>query len=131
MNIAEIEKDLLNKEQTELDVIHTFGGGVYVRELHIPKGTIVVGKRHRKKTINMLIKGKMTIYDENSSFEVEAPFIKESLEFTKKAGIAHEDSIWINVHPTDSTDLEEIENEFIINEDEYKQLIKKDTKCLG
>ena len=81
--------------------------------------------------MNVLLKGKMTIHDENESFDIEAPWQGESSEYTKKAGYAHEDSIFLNIHVTNETDLDIIENEFIIKEDEYLQLQGKETKCLG
>lgn len=132
--LIELENKLKGLEEDfELPVTHTFGEGMYIRTLEIPKDCLIVGKRHRHKTMNMLTKGKMTIYDEHSSFTVEAPFIAEAEAFTKKAGYAHEDSIWVNIHLTDSKDLEEIEEQVIIPEEEYQSLLenKGDTECLG
>ena len=122
IDLIAVQNAMLKQEQIKLEPKHTFGDGLYIRELFIPKGVMLVGKRHRHKTMNMLVKGKMTIYDENSSFEVEAPFMAESAEFTKKMGYAHEDSIWVNIHPTNETDLDKIEEEFIIKEEEYLAL---------
>ncbi len=121
-NMHQLEEIIGSKEQTEFELVHTFSEGIYTRELHIPKGTCLVGKRHRKKTLNILLKGKMTIYDGDSSVYIEAPFMFEADKYTKKAGYAHEDSIWVNIHPTSSTDLKEIEKEFIIPESEYLSL---------
>lgn len=115
-------------EEIQLNVVNTFSEGMYVRELHIPKGTLIEGKRHRKKTMNMLIKGHMTIYDGKETYEIHAPFIAESEAFIKKTGFAHEDSVWVNIHTTNSTDLDEIEAEFIISEEEY---IEKERICHG
>jgi len=131
MNLAKLEQSIQVQEQIDLETKHTFSPGLYIRELHIPKGVFIIGKRHRHKTMNMLIKGKMTIYDENETFEVEAPFIAESEAFTKKAGLAHEDSVWINIHATNETDLDIIEKEFIIDEEEFLQLQKEESLCLG
>ena len=113
------EKIMLSGDNIILEPKHTFSPGLYIRELFIPKGAIVIGKRHRHNTMNMLVQGKVTLYDEHGEYEVTAPFMAESAEFTKKAVIAHEDSIWVNIHPTNETDLDKIEAEFIIPEQEY------------
>ncbi|MFP4086639.1 MAG: hypothetical protein ACLFUL_07585 [Desulfobacteraceae bacterium] len=51
-----------------------------------------------------------------------APDIFVSPPFSKKMGYAHEDTVFVNVHPTKETDLEKIESEFIIKEEEYENL---------
>ena len=133
--------DLVKLEQSivalgdsiEFDVEHMFVEGMYIRQLFVPAGCVIVGKRHRHKTLNILLKGKMVINDGVSSFEVTAPFIAESAEFTKKAGYAIEDSIWCNIHVTSETDLDVIEEEFIIPEEEYQKLLTQEGAkiCLG
>jgi len=126
--IMEIQKDMELGETVELHTEHIFTKGLYTRKLHIPKGTFLIGKRHRFATLNILAKGVMTIYDEKQIFTVEAGFTAESKPFTKKAGLAKEDSIWINVFETEETDLDIIEELFIIKEDEYLAL-EKETEC--
>jgi hypothetical protein len=128
-SLIEIEKELMDLEQLDLKVDHIFQDGVYYRKLYIPAGTLLVGKRHRHATMNILAKGKMTIYDEFESFECEAGFTSVSDPLTKKAGYAHEDSIWINAHKTDETDVDKIEEEFIMDEKEYISL--KELECHG
>jgi hypothetical protein len=131
MELKRIEQMMMLENQVELETKHMFTEGQYIRELHIPKGTLLVGKRHRNKTLNMLIKGSMTIHDEHNSFDIKAPWYGESEALTKKAGYAHEDSIFLNIHVTNETDLDIIEKEFIITEEEYLQLKRKDNICLG
>lgn len=131
-NVLAIEKKLKQVANIELPVEHLFTENQYIRQLYVPKDTVIVGKRHRYKTLNMLLKGRMLIYDDNETIEVVAPFIVETEEYTKKAGYAIEDSIWCNIHVTNKKDLEEIEEEFIIPEEEYQQLLKvEEQKCLG
>lgn len=109
-------------ETLECKLVHTFNEGLYLRELHIPKGALIVGHRHRYKTTNMLVKGKMVIYDGTESITVEAPFIAESEAFTRKVGYAIEDSVWVNVHATDETNIEKLEAKYTISEEEFKCL---------
>lgn len=129
--VVALESILKDEEQVELGLTHTFSNGIYLREMSVPKDSLIVGKRHREDTINMLIKGSMTIIDGDETFTISAPYTFVSSKYSKKAGFAHEDSVWVNVHKTDSKDLEEIEKQFIISEEEYMQLEHKDKKCLG
>lgn len=110
---------MLSQPQVECPVKHHFADGVYTRETFMPKGTIAVGKRHKYKTTNILLKGKITVLNGSETPEVlEAPCIFISEAGVKKAAYFHEDTIWLNVHNTTSTDIEEIEKEFI-TEDTY------------
>jgi hypothetical protein len=45
--IDDLQRDLGEYPQTEIAVTNTFSGGVYAREIFIPKGTTVIGKVHR------------------------------------------------------------------------------------
>ena len=75
-DMGKLERELLdNYEQPKLELIHTFTEGLYTRELHIPAGVLAVGKRHRGKTLNMLIKGKLSWFDNGEEFVLDAPFI--------------------------------------------------------
>lgn len=131
-DIIKLENSIKEYEQVEIEIIHKFTNDMYIRQAIIPKDMLIVGKRHKYETLNILLKGKMIIYDGVESIEVTAPFLVVSKPYTKKAGIALEDSIWCNVHVTTSKDLEEIEKEFIISEEEYDKLIEyKEQVCLG
>lgn len=131
-DIVKLEHIVKQYEQVDIEVTHTFSDGVYVRQAFIPKDMLIVGKRHRHETINMLIKGRMIIYDGNESFEVEAPFTVVSKPYTKKAGLALEDSVWCNIHKVTTKDLEEIEKDVIITEEDFDKLITyKEQECLG
>lgn len=129
MLVEKLENTLNNLETVDLEVTHNFENGIYTRSLFIPKGTLLVGKRHRDNTINILSKGSMIIIDGDSKVEVTAPYQFIGEKLSKKAGYALEDSIWINIHITNSTDLDEIEKEVIISEEEY--MLIGSTKCLG
>jgi hypothetical protein len=133
MNLKFFEKECLDVEEITIDPTHMFSDGMYFRTIEIPAGTVIEGKRHRNKTMNILLKGKMTIYDGEEAHEITAPFMVESEPNTKKLGYAHEDSVWLNVHRTDSTDLNEIEKQVTITEEEYNNVLPlfKGNLCHG
>jgi len=110
--------------EDEGNVNHIFSGGVYIRQLIMPKDTLAVGKRHRYETCNMLLKGEVSVYmgGDTPAQRIKAPFQWTSPPMTKKLVYFHEDSIFVNIHPTKETDLEKIEKHFIIPEKEYLKL---------
>lgn len=114
--IVRLQKELLLLPQVEMPLTHHFSEGVYGRELSIPKGTLLIGKLHKRETLNILLKGEMTVASIEGVFRVKAPYIYKSKPGVKKLGFAHEDSSFVNLHPTDETDLAVIESKFIATE---------------
>ena len=112
--IVRLERSLLdNFEQVELPIKHYFSKGVYARELFIPKGMVLTGKIHKHENLNIISKGDISIMTERGFFRVQAPYATVSPPGTKRAGYAHEDTVWTCIHGTDETDLEVIERLFI------------------
>lgn len=102
--------------QAELKTTHWFADGMYCRGLFRPKDTLIVGKVHRKEHFFMVLSGDVTILGDGYKERVKAPHIFVSAPGTKRATYAHEDSLCVTIHRTDSRDLDEIERE-IIEED--------------
>lgn len=93
---------------------HSFAPGVYVREIFIPKGTVLTGKIHRHEHPNFLMKGEVIVVTEFGGREhLKAPMSMISKAGTKRAVYAIEDTVWITVHLTNETDLKKIEDEII------------------
>ena len=93
---------------------HHFAEGVYCRELFIPEGTVATGKIHRHQTMNILVYGDLRVTTDDGVKTLTGPKIFNSRPGTKKAVCAITDCLLLNIHPTNLTDLEEIENEFIV-----------------
>jgi hypothetical protein len=83
--------------------------------LHIPAGTVLTGKPHRFRTLNILLKGRINVAASNEPSRImSAPAIFVAEAGSRRAGLTLEDTIWINVHGTEETDVEKIEAEQII-----------------
>ena len=117
--LSDIVSQMEDMPQVECPVKHYFADGQYVRETLMPKGSIVIGKKHKHSTVNIVMSGKATLYDVEMGLlqDIEAPFIFVSNPGVQKMAYFHEDTIWVNTHPTDETDLEKIENIFIEKEE--------------
>lgn len=126
------QPDCVEGDRSEMPLKHTFGDGIYVRELNIPKGFLVVGKIHKTRTLNILLKGDITILTENGIRRMKAPEYFIGSPGEKKVGFAHEDTVWVNVLPTEETNLDKIEDKFIAKnyQELDKDVIDVDTKLL-
>ena len=92
---------------------HVFAPGAYARTIFIPKDTLLVGKIHKHAHLNMLMQGKVSVATEEGPMLLEAPQVMCSKAGTKRVVYTHTDTIWTTVHLTESTDLDEIEEQII------------------
>ena len=103
---------------------HYFASGVYARVLKAPAGSYVVGKAHKTEHLCIMLKGSISVTGSDGSIKVmTAPAIFTVPGGQKKFAYVAEEMWFVNVHGTDSTDLVEIEKQFIIPEDEFRTTI--------
>lgn len=114
-----IGRVLAGLPQAQCPLIHRFAPGVYLREIHMPADTIVIGKVHRTEHFNVLIRGScLIVHDDGRREELRAP-----LTFVSKAGVQKvlyitEDMIWQTIHVTPETDMGRLE-EMIVEPCDY------------
>jgi hypothetical protein len=118
--ITELEEAILSVEGTTGEVMHkanpvkhTFAGGCYVREIYNPAHELIVTKIHKKEHPFFLMKGKMSILTEEGIQNIKAPYQGVTKPGTKRAIYTHEECIFITVHATDNTAIEDVEEEVI------------------
>ena len=134
--VYRLEEALLRGETFECPVKHYFSKGIYAREIFIPKGTILTGKIHKYKNLNIMSMGELSVLTENGVVRVKAPFTVVSPPGIKRAAYAHEDTLWTTIHATEETDVEKIEAEFIAqSERDYLEFCRMlglgEHLCLG
>lgn len=117
--------------EPDCPLTHHFAPGAYGREILLPKGVLVIGKIHKHAHLNLVMKGKVTVGTEDGVRHIEGPLVFVSKPGTKRVVYAHEDTIWVTVHLTDSQDLDEIEDQIIAKSyEDYDALQGIDTKHL-
>ena len=84
-------------QHVEMPVEHIVLDGFYTRKLFIKKGTILVGKIHRKACVNIVAMGDISVMTETGYQRVRAGYTQTSPAGLQKVGYAHEDTIFINV----------------------------------
>lgn len=117
--IAFLVRELGTREQVECPLKHYFAPGVYLREIFMPAGTIVIGKIHKTEHFNLIERGSCFILHPDGSHEkLIAPSV-----FVSKAGVQKvlyilEDMVWRTIHVSAERDLEKLESE-LIEADDY------------
>lgn len=127
--IMALEEAIKTLPQVDLNehTKHHFAPGVYVRELFIPAGTVLTGKIHRFEIMNILVSGTLRVTTDDGVQELIGPMIFNSKAGSKKAAVTLTDVVFLNIHPTNLTDVEQIEREVIASDFEALE----ETKCLG
>jgi hypothetical protein len=111
--ILQLEAALLAMPEihVQMETVHHFAPGVYMRELRIPKGTVLTGKIHKTEHLNILSQGSLDVMTEDGIKKLTASTVIKSQPGIKRAGYAHDDCVWITVHhnPTDEQDVLKLE----------------------
>lgn len=109
-----------------------FSEGVYARTIAMPKGAIIVGKKHKTRHLNIIVQGSARVWIEGEVRIIEAPYIFESKENCRKVLYIEEDMLWTTIHVTDETDTNIIEKHIISDEPliGFNNIIKE-LECLG
>lgn len=92
---------------------HTFVDGAYVREITMPKGMTLTSKIHKIEHPYFVMKGECSVLTEDKVHRIKAPYWGVTTPGTKRILYIHEETVWVTVHVTDSTDLKEIESQII------------------
>ena len=100
---------------------HSFSDGVYVREVTMPADSLLVGKTHRTKHLNMISKGSCILLDRETGKRtlIQAPYTFESEAGVSKVVYIIEECVWSTIHVTDETDLDKLEELLIQKEVEH------------
>jgi len=118
--ITQLEQHLIHQvpeATTDVDavlpLVHHFAPHMYGREIFLPTESLVVGKLHRHSHLNVLMKGHVLVATEDGVEELIAPCVWTSKAGIKRVVYTLEEAIWLCVHPTETTDLDEIEENTI------------------
>jgi len=104
-----------DNDNSLLPLKHTFVDGAYIREIFMPKGTLLTSKIHKICHPYFIMKGDCSVLTDEGVVRLKAPYQGITEPGTKRILYIHEDTIWITVHtnPDNKEDLEKIEEEII------------------
>lgn len=128
--LAYLVQELGKREQVDCPLKHYFAPGVYLREIFMPKGTVVIGKIHKTEHLNIIEKGQCSILHRDGTDEIlQAPVTFVSKPGVQKVLLIHEDTVWKTVHVTQETDMTKLE-EILIEPPELVQIGNESTEKL-
>lgn len=119
--VDDLTKAMLDLPQVECPVIHRFGPGLYIRELSAPAGAMLVGHRQRFDHMNVMLKGKVKVVNEDGTTDtLEAPLVFVGKP-GRKVGYVEEDMVWQNIYATTETDIEVLEEMLFDKSDAWQE----------
>ena len=124
-------------EPVDCPVKHRFAPGVYIREILMPKDTLIVGKIHKTSHFNEIVSGECKVVTPASG---NVEYFKAGDIFVSEAGVQKvvyniTDVVWRTTHlnPSDTKEQSELESNIIAENFDslgYDQLIEE-CKRLG
>jgi hypothetical protein len=120
--IEEVEGQLLPLQQREMPLVHHFAPGIYTREILMPRGTFVIGHKHKTKHFNVVLTGRAIVMMDGVSHHIAAPCIFVSEPGVRKVLYIVESMRWATIHtnPDDETCVEVLEDRLIEQSATYK-----------
>ena len=107
--------------QIEIPVIHHIHGGMYGREITIPKDTIITGQIYKFDHFDVMISGDITVStDTGERKRYKGYNCFKGMSGKKRAGYAHEDTTWITFHPFIGQSGDDIQK--LITADTFEEL---------
>jgi quercetin dioxygenase-like cupin family protein len=119
--IEDLERRMLEEPQLDIPPDHFFAPDVYLRQVTMPSGSLIVGHEHKTEHFNFVLSGRATIFVGGKSQEVVGPCIFKSAANTRKVGYIHETMTFVTVHSTQETNIEKLEDELFIKSSSFKQ----------
>jgi quercetin dioxygenase-like cupin family protein len=104
----ELEAAIAASPQIHLPVTHRFAPGLYLREITIPKDSLLTSMEHLTEHFFVILEGKIEVHDHatGTSEIISAGHIGRTMPGTRRALHALEDTRWATMHPTQETDPE-------------------------
>lgn len=107
LNVMDLE--ILKLPPRECPLVHKFTPGMYIREIFMPKDTILTTLLHLTTHPFFVLQGDVSVYYHGVPTQrYKAPYTGITEAGTRRMLYTHEDTIWTTCHVTDLTDPDEI-----------------------
>jgi len=109
--------------QADMPLVHRFTPGLYIREILMPKGALVISRIHKTEHPFTVSQGRVAVWtEEEGVVEIKAPFTGITKPGTRRVLFVFEDCIWTTYHPTELTDPEQIVEAVTLSESEARPI---------
>ena len=102
-------------EIPDIPIKHSFADQLYIRQMDMKAGQVVIGAIHNHQHVWFLLTGKVLINNNGEKIEHIAPCYTVSEPGSKRLIYAIEDSIFVNVHknPSNTKNIKELEETIV------------------
>ena len=111
--IEAIEEQLLNFPQVECPLKHNFAPGVYMREITMPAGSLIIGHEHLTEHFNVVLTGKARVMIDGVIEDLIAPCYFISKPNVRKVLYILEEMKFATIHPTEETSVDVLESTLV------------------
>lgn len=124
------------RPQVDLPLVHRFTPGMYIREIHMPAGTLVTSAMHKTEHPFILSKGSVLVWKPGEKpVRLTAPHTGITTAGTQRLLYIEEEAVWVTVHnnPTDTQDIEEIDKRLVARDTNQLTILSEEElrKCLS
>src|SRR5574337_250051 len=145
MNTLPVTKDIYNLIQLlkdnlcagtivapELPVTHHFSDNIYCREIFMPAGSVVVGKKHATRHLNIVLSGECVVWTVHGKKNLKTGMIFESLAGEQKVVLMKTDVRFLTIHynPDNLREEAELEGKYIRSEEQLPLFPELETRPL-
>jgi hypothetical protein len=104
-----LEAEMTKYAPVQCPLVHRFTPGLYIREIFIPKDTLLTSVEHLTMHPFVISKGDISVWVPGGEIQrLTAPYTGITSPKTRRLLYAHEDTVWTTFHVTDLTDPDEI-----------------------
>lgn len=110
-NMYKLHKAMEQLPQIQIETTHTLHAGLYARTVHVPRGVLVMGVLIARATL-LIVHGHATVIMGDRATEINGHAELRGAGGRKQAALAHSETYFTMVFPTDAATVEEAEAEF-------------------
>lgn len=89
------------------DLVHRFVPGLYIREIHMPAGSLLTSKVHNTEHPYVVTAGRVSVLIPDAGVEhISAPHFGITKPGTRRLLLVHEATTWITFHPITEAEYE-------------------------
>jgi hypothetical protein len=113
LTLDELEALMAQHPPADIHAVHRFTPGLYIRECHIPAGTLVTSATHRTEHPFTISQGEIQVISPHELTTYRAPHTGITLPGTRRLLYAVTDTIWTTYHVTEETDVLKIAEQIL------------------
>ena len=88
---------------------------MYIREIFIPKGSLVTSQIHKVSSPYTIVSGDVSVGKADGFQRLKGPCHGVNEVGVKRIIFAHEDTVWMTFHLTEKTDVREIAKDILLD----------------